>query len=115
MTLKEFYNSIGGNYQTMTSRFLDESRVKKYVLMFKSDRTYEELLDSIDAGDIDTAFRNVHTLKGLAANLGFDSLFKASSLLTEVFRNYRGDSFRDELSRVKYEYEKVMSNINKLD
>ena len=41
------------------------------------------------AGDATTAFRAVHTLKGVALNLGLGSLAHASSQMTEVLRAVR--------------------------
>lgn len=115
MTLKEFYTNIGGSFDVMLSRFLDENRIKKYVLMFKGDTTYQELIQNIENGQLEVAFRNIHTLKGLAANLGFDDLFKASSALTEILRNYNGQPYANELKTVRNEFEKVLTLIDQID
>ena len=41
------------------------------------------------AGDTTTAFRAVHTLKGVVLNLGLGSLARASSQMTEALRAVR--------------------------
>ena len=40
----------------------------------------------MNAGDTTTAFRAVHTLKGVAQTLGFDGLYRAAFALTEEMR-----------------------------
>ena len=63
--------------------------MKKFVLKYADDRTCLELADAIESQDWSAAFRAAHTLKGIALNLGFDSLYTASSELTEVLRGGR--------------------------
>lgn len=115
MDVKEFYNKIGGSYDTFLQRVLREDRVKKYVLMFKIDPSMNELKAAIDANDIPTAFRSIHTLKGLCANLAFDSFFNVCSVLTEILRNYDGRSFAKELADVEAMYNEIIEAINELD
>mgnify|MGYP000290853416 FL=1 len=45
-----------------------------------------QLTQAMDAGDVETAFRAAHTLKGICANLGFKSLFEVSYEITEALR-----------------------------
>ena len=43
MTLREFYDRTGGDYEGVLSRVLDEGRIRKYVKMFKNMRKYEKI------------------------------------------------------------------------
>ena len=54
----------------------------------------------MNAGDTPTAFRAVHTLKGVALNLGLGSLAHASSQMTEALR---GQDSLPENVQVLYE------------
>ena len=75
MTIKEFYDQIGESYDEMLKRFMSPERIAKYVRMFTMDESFKNLESSLLSKDYDLAFRMVHTLKGVSANLGFMKLF----------------------------------------
>ena len=50
------------------------------------DGSMELLVRSVDAADAQTAFRAVHTLKGVALNLGLTALAGVCSEMTEALR-----------------------------
>lgn len=87
MTVKEFYLAIGGDYEGTLKRFLDEGRVKRFALKFESDPSFSSLCKALDDKNVEEAFRAAHTLKGVCQNLGFDTLYKISSAVTEVLRS----------------------------
>lgn len=84
MELAEFYENVGGNYNDTVSRLMSDVIIRKFVLKFKDDPTYSELVKAKKTGDIAAAFLAAHTIKGTAANLGLDML---ASALTEELRN----------------------------
>ena len=86
MTVKECYEAMGGDYEDVLKRLMSEARVQKFALMFKKDPSMSQLTQAMDAGDVETAFRAAHTLKGICANLGFKSLFEVSYEMTEALR-----------------------------
>ena len=86
MELEEFYKQVGGNFEDVKRRLLNEESIKKFVLKFLDDNSYANLKEAIAAGNVEEAFRAAHTLKGVCLNLGFDNLYKASSAITEIFR-----------------------------
>lgn len=87
MGLKEFFVAVGGDCAAVLDRLPSEDMVVRFLRKFPRDTSYENLRLALDNGDIETAFRSVHTLKGVAANLGLDSLAAAASELTEALRN----------------------------
>lgn len=103
MTLNCFYNTIGGDYDDVTKRLVSEEFASHMVVKFLKDGSFAELSSAMAARNIDEAFRAAHTLKGVAQNLGFNSLGKSAAELTEVLRA-RTFSGSDEL------YEKVKSD-----
>lgn len=115
MTVREFYTQINGSYDEFLGRVGTEERAKKYIRMFTMDPTFTELNAAIDANDIPTAFRAVHTLKGLSANLALTDLYNASVVLTEIFRNYSGQDYADALARVREKYQNIIDAIALLD
>lgn len=86
MTLEKLYEEIGGNYHSIMERLGKEERVKKYVLLFLRDGSYDAFLQSVEQRDIQNAFRAIHTLKGVCMNMSFESLCQISSEVTEYLR-----------------------------
>ena len=85
MKLKEFYREIGSSYADVTARLGNEEFVRYFVLLFKDDKSFEELKESLKKGLAADAFR-AHTLKGVAANLGFFALYENAAEITEALR-----------------------------
>ena len=105
MTIKEFYDAMGADYQNTLNRFPNEAFIKKFVLKFLDDNSYANLKEAIAAGNVEEAFRAAHTLKGVCLNLGFDNLYKASLAITEIFR-------AGELAGAKEAFEEVEKQYN---
>ena len=89
MTAKEFYDSIGGGYETALSQLRKEERIAKYLKMFLRDDSFEMLRQGMESGDMEAAFRGAHTLKGVSANLALLRLRDMVSALTEDLRGGR--------------------------
>ena len=64
---------------------------------------------------LEDAFRAVHTLKGVAINLGFTKLYEVSSTLTEALRHKEYDNTQAMLEDIKEEYKHTIDMINELD
>lgn len=86
MTLKECYAALGGDYEEAMGRLRSERLVQKFVLKFLDDGSYDLLCASLEAGDRGEAFRAAHTIKGVCANLAFNTLLESSEQLTEALR-----------------------------
>lgn len=86
MTLQEFYSKIDESFDAVMTRLRKEDRIAKYIGFFLSDPSFNELEKAFEINDAEAAFRAAHTMKGVAANLGFDKLAQESSNLTEDLR-----------------------------
>lgn len=115
MNLKECYSSIGADYEDVTKRLMNERLVKKFVLKFLDDKSYESLSTSLKAGDGEEAFRAAHTLKGVCQNLGFTSLYEVTHVITEKLRGRETEGCEELMARVTEEYERTVRAINMLD
>ncbi len=113
MTLKECYTAMGGDYDEVMGRLRSEKLVQKFVLKFLNDGSYQLLLDSLAAGDRDEAFRAAHTIKGVCANLAFNTLLASSEELTEALREGKPPQPGEEelVARVKTDYERTRQAI----
>lgn len=108
INIKEFYDKIGENYEETKKRLCNDDMISRFVLMFLKDGTYAELENSLERKDVFSSFRAAHTLKGIAANLGFNKLAKAASALTEILRGGALPEDSESLKNVSVEYERIM-------
>ena len=86
MTVEKFYELIGGDYAGTKGRLMADEGIIRFVNKFPADGSYQLLLDSIAAGNVEEAFRAAHTIKGVAQNLGFTQLFTVAEEVTEILR-----------------------------
>lgn len=115
MTVKEFYNRVNGSYDDLLERIGGEDRAIKYIKMFKLDPSFSDLKKALEEQDFESAFRSIHTLKGISLNLALDSLYKVSVTLTEIFRHYNGEDYSEALENVEKVYSKIVEAIDLLD
>lgn len=111
MTLQECYAALGGDYDEVMGRLRTETLIRKFVLKFLSDPSYELLRSSMEAENWDDAFRGAHTLKGVCQNLSFTALFQSSEQLCNALR----EGFRPEAiplaEAVRADYENTVAAI----
>lgn len=115
MTIKECYEAMGGDYEDVLKRLMNEARIQKFALMFKKDPSMSQLTQAMDAGDVETAFRAAHTLKGICANLGFKSLFEVSYEITEALRAGDMEQAKVMWPDVQACYARVEKALNQLE
>lgn len=58
----------------------------KFLGKFLEDKNFEMLGLHLKEADYETAFRDAHTLKGVSANLGLNSIVSATSVIVEKLR-----------------------------
>ena len=86
MTIPEFYQVVGGNYEDVVARFMKDALVLRFLRMFPDDTSMDVLTSTLKAKDVQAAFRAAHTLKGVALNLGLGQLAGSAATLTEALR-----------------------------
>lgn len=115
MTAKECYEAMGENYEDVIGRLLTDARVEKYLIKFKDGNDMQKIVDSLEEEDYESAFRNVHNIKGLSMNLGFAKLRDSSAVLCEELRDGKPDGdISPLLETVKKDYDAVIAAINQL-
>ncbi len=115
INMREFYEAIGGNYDEVIQRLPSEALVKKFVLKFKDDPSYNDLVKAKKDNNIEAAFLAAHTLKGVAATLGFTELSSKASDLTEQLRPKQAMADDSYFKAVDEAYEKVNKELNKIE
>lgn len=114
MTVKECYERLEGDYEGTMARMMKEERIQKFLILFLADTSYQSLLDNMEAGNIDEAFRAAHTLKGVTINLGLSKLNRASFEITEALRAKDMEMAKGFLPDVKDNYEETIAVIKEL-
>ena len=114
MTVQEFYDEVGGDYNEIMSRLRTEDRIRKFAGMFTRDESYKTLVQSINDGDAEEAFRAAHTMKGMCQNMAFTRLFQSSHEITEVLRGKDIEGAKKMLEKVTEDYDIVIAGIGTL-
>ena len=115
LTISEFYSRTGGNYQEVINHLVDEKRVARFLKMFLSDPSCESLEEALEQGNIQEAFRAVHTLKGVCLNMGFSGLFEECSKVTEDLRSGNLEAGMQNMPALRQRYRSIVESIGQLD
>ena len=114
MTIQECYQKLGGEFAQVEKRLPSVGLVRKFIVKFLDDDSYSNLCLAMQNGQWEEAFRAVHTLKGVSANLGFSRLLASAGALAELLRaeteTIPGRT-ADLLEEVKQDYELTVSVI----
>ena len=86
MTIKQCYQAMGADFEEISQRIPSEAMIRKFAVKFPEDKSFAELTKALEQGNVETAFRAAHTIKGLCLTLGFSHLTAPASELTELLR-----------------------------
>ena len=115
MNLKECYQALGGDLDSVMGRMRTERMVTKFVLKFLDDKSCETLMEAIARRDGEVAFRAAHTMKGICQNLSFDRLYESSHALAECLRGGWDDAAPALAEQVVADYQVTAEAIRKLE
>ena len=112
MTVKELYESIGGNYDEVLKRLMMDKLVDKFILKFLEDNSCSSLVKAWDDQDATAIFEASHAAKGVCANLALTPLTEVLSTITEAYRPGK-ESSRDEaaVNAAYEEFKKIYPEI----
>ena len=116
MTAEQIYEKTGSDYAGATMRLRKHTLLIRLLKMFPSDPSMGELNAAVEKGDPVSAFRAVHTLKGVALNFGFTVLAEKSSALTELLRaGAFSDGWESAYEAVKLAYKELTEALQLLE
>lgn len=111
----------GVDYEGTMSRFLNnEGMFCKFLKKFLDDTNYVQLLETVVNKDYEIAFRCAHTLKGVTANLGLESVRVYASEITELLRDKAQNEvdeqkLKENIELLKEKYTEVCAVIRNMD
>ncbi|MCQ5128316.1 Hpt domain-containing protein [Butyricicoccus faecihominis] len=117
MELFTVLQQAGVDVETTLHRFVGNAALlNRFVKKFAQDPTYQQLRDAVAAGDVERIETSAHTLKGTAANLGFQKLSDNSAALVSAIREQKdAEQVRRLFQAVQEEYQKLLSLIDLID
>ncbi len=99
---------IDVDYEGAMRRFCSNDEMyEKFLLKFLSDPNYSKIRPAFEDGKLDDALIAAHTLKGVSANLGFNSIFRICAEIVDSIRADEPKKAMELLPELDREYEKV--------
>lgn len=107
----------GTDVETVLKRFLgNEAMYIKFIKKFLDDKSYESVVDSIEKRDFEEVFKSAHSLKGVTANLGIESVRSVAAQITDSVRNKQPeeidaaqlDVYRQQLEKAYTGFAKIV-------
>ena len=115
MNLKECYEALGGDYESVLGRMRSDRLITKFCLKFLDDKSCELLTGAVARKDGEEAFRAAHTMKGICQNLSFDRLYESSHALAECLRGGWDEAAVAMTEQVGADYRVTVDAIRQLD
>ncbi len=116
MNLKDLADILNMDLCDTIERFgNNEMLFIKFLKKFSDDNTYNLLCESVETENYDDIEKNAHTLKGIAANLGFKILENDSNNIVLAVRNKDFDKIPVLFDNLKNSYNMVINNLLELE
>ena len=112
--LREFYETVGGDYEAAREAFKEEKRMLRFLRRFPEDPSYAQLTDAMSKPDLDAAFHAAHSLKGVALTLRLTALYEAASEVTEALRAADEPLARAGMPRLEEVYRRTADAVSEL-
>lgn len=108
--------SVSISADVTMERFMgNEMLYKKFLTKFLEDSNFSGLLTAYGQRDVQEALRCAHTLKGVSANLGLDSIVELLSPMVAVLRsNEFPEDMEESLKEIETRYQGICSLIRTL-
>lgn len=104
----------GVDYDGAVTRFVGSEEIyEQFLYRFTDDKNLSQLEECLSKGDIGTAFKRAHTLKGLSANYGFNKMFEATLPVVEILREGTAKEIEKPLETLKKINNDICGIINK--
>lgn len=116
MEFRDALISLGVNLPETLHRFSgNEGLLRRFAMRFPQDDTYQKLKDAVAKSDAHEIETTAHTLKGVAANLGFGRLQNACNDLVLAVREGRTADVPALYKEVNSEYENILLFLGQVD
>ena len=112
MNVEQLSQRTGRDLQTALRRLGGmETLYERLINKFLDDRTFEELKSAMEAGDFPMIETKAHTLKGISANLGFETLSQKSDEIVKAVREDHREQTEELFEECERLYERIVTAI----
>lgn len=116
MDINGVFEILEGDASTVLARFAgNEGLWKRFAKKFSEDETFQKLIAGIEMNDNNGIEMYAHTLKGVAANLGFEKLSNDAAAIVNAVRNEKFETIPELFDELNSEYNKVLDCVGSLD
>ncbi len=116
MTGQEAFQELGFSYEELVARFSgNEMLAERFLKKFVEDKTYSALCQAIEENDYAGIESFAHTLKGVSANLGLQSIFRYAEAVVKAVRQKQYSEILTLFELLKQSYEQVIFLLKQLD
>lgn len=113
--LREKLASAGIDVYDLTERLMGNmTLISRFMSRFPDDKNYGALVDSLEKGQYEEAFRAAHTLKGVCANLSMTELSKVVGEQTEYLRAGNIGEAQKLMPQISREYNAMVELIRSI-
>lgn len=89
---------------------------QKHLKKFPADQTCNQLVEAMNQGDFEEAFRQAHTLKGIAGNLSLAGLYQICIPFVEALRGGADiEKAKELLPELEVAYHRAVDEITSLE
>lgn len=108
----EILRSGGIDVTDALNRFSGSSELfEKYINRFIGEKSYTELVVSMEKKDYAAAENAVHSLKGVTGSLGMKDLFESSCALLAAFRDKKEVQYLPLFDEIEVKYAEITTII----
>lgn len=116
MTIEAILIQAGSDVDTVLKRFGDnKALLERFMKKFISDENFHQLEKAVADKDYKAIEMTAHTLKGLAANLGFTALSNQCAEIVADIRESKFDRLDSLMEKASEEYKKIIDLIEQLN
>jgi HPt (histidine-containing phosphotransfer) domain-containing protein len=116
ISLDEFMLEMHMDAGVMRARFMNNDMIiLKFLRKFLNDKSFIDLKECMEKKDMKGVLCASHTLKGVAANLGLESVRKSAQEMLDSVRAGEEDKLEAELIEVEKAYKQACELIEQLE
>jgi chemotaxis protein histidine kinase CheA len=120
VTLKELYETIGGDYEQALRVLRMDKLVDKHIRKYVKNGVVEKLIDAGNRMDPNEMFECAHAVKGISGNLGLRELSEMASEIAEEFRpgnprRFTDAEVKEKLAAIGALYNKTAEGIQRYE
>ena len=86
MTVKELYESFGGNYNNAVQTMMNDAFITRMLTKFIEKNSYKDIISNYESKNLHGVFEAAHSLKGVCGNLALTPLYEKASVICEATR-----------------------------